>query len=104
MFPFNVINWAKLVLLSGVMSVCIGGAFLGIRSKYWDGLWQKDPIFEQDNINDRLGFHHVIMAVGIWPMMLAMISNAWQEKRPVTRDVEDGLYSKFSYIITKVGI
>ena len=102
MYPFNVINWAKTVLLSGVMSVLMGGVFIGIRWKYFDAKWIKDPIFEQDNINDRLGFHHCIMAVGIWPMLLCMISEAWREKGPVTRDVEDGLYSKLAYIMTKV--
>ena len=76
----------------------------GIRWKYWDRVWKIDPIFEQDNINDRLGFFHVLMAVGIWPMILTMISDAWREKLPVTRDVEDGLYSKFAYIFTKVYI
>ena len=99
MFPFNVIHWAKTVLLCGMMSVFIGGIFIGIRFKYFE---QKDSEYEQDNINDRLGFHHCIMAVGIWPMLLSMISEAWREKRPVTRDVEDGLYSKLVYIMTKV--
>lgn len=75
---------------------------MGIRWKYWDRVWKLDPTFEQDNINDRLGFFHVIMAVGIWPMLMAMISEGWRDKLPVTRDVEDGLYSKFAYIITKV--
>ena len=75
---------------------------MGIRSKYWDREWKQNPIFEQDNINDRLGFFHVLMAVGIWPMLLTMISEVWREKRSVTRDVEDGLYSKLAYIITKV--
>ena len=42
------------------------------------------------------------LAVGIWPMLLTMISEVWREKRSVTRDVEDGLYSKLAYIITKV--
>lgn len=47
MYPFNVINWVKQVLLAGVMSVCMGVIFLGIRWRYWDRAWQKDPIFEQ---------------------------------------------------------
>ena len=104
MYPFNVIHWAKTVLLSGIMSVLLGGIFIGIRWKYFDPKWTAEPTFEQDNINDRLGFHHCIMAVGIWPMLLSMISEAWREKRPVTRDVEDGLYSKLAYIMTKVYI
>ena len=82
------------------MSVLLGGVFLGIRWKYWIPEWS--PHFEQDNVSDRMGFIHVIMSVGVWPMLLTMISEAWMEKLPMTRDVEDGLYSKFAYIITKV--
>ena len=51
MFPFNVINWVKMVLLSGVMSACLGAVFMGIRWKYWDRAWQASHIFEQDNIS-----------------------------------------------------
>ena len=50
MFPFNVINWVKLVLLSGLMSILMGGVFLGIRWRYWDRAWQNDPIFEQVSV------------------------------------------------------
>jgi hypothetical protein len=124
MYPFNVINWFKMVLLSGAMSISLGAVFLGIRWRYWDSNWPSDPIFEQvikrnkrdieiqsamknnvhfqDNINDRLGFHHVFMSVGIWPMIMALITDEWRNKRPVTRDVEDRLYSKAAYIFTKV--
>ena len=102
MYPFNVISWVKMVLLSGVMSICLGGIFLGIRWRYWDRAWQNDPIFEQDNIGDRLGFHYVFMVVGVWPMILAMITEEWRNKRSVTRDIEDRLYSKVAYILTKV--
>ena len=30
-YPFNVIQWVKMVLLAGVMSTCVGGIFVGIR-------------------------------------------------------------------------
>lgn len=102
MYPFNVINWVRVVLLSGLMSICLGGIFLGMRWRYWDSDWQVDPIFEQDNIGDRLGFHYVFMAVGVWPMLMAMITEEWRNKGSVTRDIEDRLYSKVAYIITKV--
>ena len=29
MYPFNVINWVKMVLLAGAMSVCVGAVFVG---------------------------------------------------------------------------
>ena len=55
-------------------------------------------------ILDRLGFHHVLMAVGIWPLMMVTIGETWRGQAAITRDVEDGLYSKAAYIITKVDI
>ena len=55
-------------------------------------------------ILDRLGFHHVLMAVGIWPLMMVTIGETWRGQAAITRDVEDGLYSKAAYIITKVCI
>ena len=55
-------------------------------------------------ILDRLGFHHVLMAVGIWPLMMVTIGETWRGQAAITRDVEDGLYSKAAYIITKVYI
>ena len=65
-YPFNVINWVKMVLVSGIMSVCTGAVFAGMRWRYWDKAWQRDPNYGQENVNDRLGFHHVMMCVGVW--------------------------------------
>ena len=45
-----------------------------------------------------------MMAVGIWPVMLATIGETWRGQAAITRDVEDGLYSKSAYIITKVNL
>ena len=100
MFPFNVINWVKILLLSGLMSICLGAIFIGIRWRYWDSTW--DPVFEQDNIGDRLGFHYVFMTVGVWPTVLSLVTDEWRNKRAITRDVQDRLYSKVAYIFTKV--
>ena len=101
-YPFNVINWVKLVLVSGIMSVCIGAVFAGMRWRYWDKTWQRDPNYGQENVNDRLGFHHVIMCVGVWPMLMNVVTEVWRSKPPLTRDVEDRLYSKLVYGVTKV--
>ena len=102
MYPFNVINWVKLVLLSGAMSLCVGAVFVGIRWRYWDKLWQRDHVFAQENVNDRLGFHHVMMVVGVWPILLNIVTEVWTSKPQVTRDLDDRLYSKFAYSVTKV--
>ena len=42
------------------------------------------------------------MSVGVWPMLMALITDEWRNKRAVSRDVEDRLYSKAIYIFTKV--
>ena len=39
----------------------------------------------QENIGDRFGFHHVMMAVMLWPTLLVMIADVWRDKRSVTR-------------------
>jgi hypothetical protein len=43
-----------------------------------------------------------MMSVALWPTILVMIGDVWRSKRPVTRDVEDRLYSKLAYLVTKV--
>jgi len=100
-YPFNVIHWVKLVLLAGIMSTCLGGVFVGIRWRYWDAKWQQDHSYGQENVNDRLGFHHVMLSVGLWPVLLATASEAWASKPAITRDVQDRLYSRFSFALTK---
>ena len=51
MFPFNIIEWVKLVLLAGVMSVSIGTVFIGVRWRYWEYDPQgRNERFEQANI------------------------------------------------------
>ncbi len=59
-------------------------------------------LFFKENIGDRFGFHHVMMSVALWPTILVMVGDVWRSKRPVTRDVEDRLYSKLAYLVTKV--
>ena len=51
MFPFNIIEWVKLVLLAGVMSVAVGTVFIGVRWRYWEYDPQgRNERFEQANI------------------------------------------------------
>jgi len=100
MYPFNVINWVKMVILAGAMSVCVGAVFVGARWRYWDS--SDDHIFGQENINDRLGWHHVMMSVATWPLILNFLSDLWRHKPMLTRDLDDKLYSKLAYSITKI--
>ena len=102
MYPFNVITWIKLVIISGLISVCLGTVFAGIRWRFWDSVWQREPEFEQDNVNDRVGFNHVMSVVGVWTLLLHLAADVWRDRGAVARDINDDLYSKFAYIFTKV--
>ena len=42
MYPFNVINWVKMVLVSGLMSLGLGAVFLGTRWRFWDTQVEED--------------------------------------------------------------
>ena len=44
------------------------------HNRYWDTKWQQDHSYGQENVNDRLGFHHVMMSVGLWPILLSTAS------------------------------
>ena len=108
MYPFNVIDWVKQVLLAGTLSTLLGAIYLGLRWRYWDRSWVASaqsgggPVFEQDNLSDRLGFYHVLMAVGLWPgVLMSSVSAVWKAKSAVTRDLDDGLYSKTAYAVAK---
>ena len=72
------------------------------RWRYWDREWQKDHMFGQENINDRLGWHHVMMSVAPWPLILLSLSDLWRRKPMLTRDLEDALYTKTAYSITEI--
>ena len=64
-YPFNVINWVRLLLISASMSAFIGAVFVGTRWRYWDPNWERDSSFGQENISDPLGFYNVLMAAGV---------------------------------------
>ena len=59
-------------------------------------------MFGQENINDRLGWHHVMMGVAPWPLILLSLSDLWRRKPMLTRDLEDALYTKTAYSITEI--
>merc|ERR1712241_1025732 len=101
MYPFNVINWVTMVLVCGAMSVCVGAVFSGVRWRYWDGQWQDNVEFHQENITDRLGWHHVMMSVATWPLLLYTLTDRGNFKPMLTRDLDDRLYTKFAYSVTK---
>lgn len=42
-----------------------------------------------------------MMVAGVWPVLLNVVTEVWTSKPQVTRDLDDRLYSRFAYSVTK---
>lgn len=90
--PNTFIHWLSLIVLSVSLSLIVGAIF-------WD-VPNSDP---QLNLNDRLGYHFSVMCISIWPILLTLtLSDIKRNKATVERDINDNLYGRTTYIISKV--
>lgn len=92
--PATFIAWLTLIVISASLSLIIGAIF-------WD-VPNSDP---QLNLNDRLGYHYSVMCVTSWPLLLLLtLSEVQRNRNTVERDIKDGLYTRLTYIVSKVSI
>lgn len=91
MFPFNFCKICTNVFIVALISTLIGAIYENVRLDT-----------EQDAAQDRVGFYYVVMAVAVWPILLLTVTEVWCNKDAVNRDLEDQLYSKAAYIISKM--
>lgn len=90
--PNTFIRWTQLFILAVTISLIVGAIF-------WD-VPNTDP---QLALNDRIGYHYTVMCVASWPLLLALtLGDIRSRKETVERDVRDGLYGRFTYIVIKV--
>ncbi|KAJ8967314.1 hypothetical protein NQ317_013783 [Molorchus minor] len=89
--PNTFLNWLTLIIISASLSLIIGGIFWDVPSS--------DP---QLILNDRQGYHYSVMCIMLWPLLLFLtVSEIRRNRKTVERDVNDGLYGRLTYIITK---
>lgn len=90
--PNTFVNWITLIIISASLSLIVGAIF-------WD-VPNMDP---QLLLNDRLGYHYTVMCVTVWPILLALtLSELRRNHKTVEREIEDGLYGRFTYIFVKI--
>ncbi|XP_055904033.1 ATP-binding cassette sub-family G member 8 isoform X1 [Eupeodes corollae] len=85
--PGSLLTWISKLIAAAVLSLCIGCIF-------WD-VPASDP---QLTYNDRFGYHHCIMAVAYWPLLMLTIRDAQDDRKHVERDIRLGMYSRELYI------
>lgn len=88
--PGSLLSWITKLIAAAVLSLLIGCIFWDVPSS--------DP---QLNLNDRLGYHHAIMAVAFWPIMLLNIRDIHEDRKHAERDIALGLYGRFIYILVQ---
>uniref|UniRef100_A0A2C9GQ68 Uncharacterized protein n=1 Tax=Anopheles arabiensis TaxID=7173 RepID=A0A2C9GQ68_ANOAR len=86
--PGSLLTWISRLILAAVLSLLIGCIF-------WD-VPASDP---QLNLNDRLGYHHCMMMVALWPLLLLQIRDVQEDRRHAEKDLKLGLYGRFLYMI-----
>ena len=91
-FPANVQRWLSVFMTTTFMSIVLGSIFWQVRSSQ----------SEQEDVNDRLALHYVVATVGVWPTLLLIITQVWNEKNSLARDVNDHLYGRFVYFLAEV--
>ncbi|XP_037923929.1 ABC transporter G family member 4 isoform X1 [Hermetia illucens] len=85
--PGSLLSWISKLIAAAVLSLFIGCIF-------WD-VPASDP---QLNFNDRLGYHHCIMAIAYWPLLMLTIRDVYEDRKYAERDIRLGLYSRYLYI------
>lgn len=89
--PGSLLTWISKLISAAVLSLCIGCIF-------WD-VPASDP---QLNYNDRLGYHHCVMALAYYPLLMLTIRDAQEDRRHAERDIQMNLYSRSLYILVQV--
>lgn len=89
--PGSLLTWISKLISAAVLSLCIGCIF-------WD-VPASDP---QLSYNDRFGYHHCVMVLCYWPLVMLTIRDTQEDRRHAERDIRLGLYSRSLYIVVQV--
>lgn len=85
-------SWLALIILAASLSLIVGAIF-----------WDVPSTDKQLNLNDRQGYHYSVMCIVLWPVLLYLtVLEVTKNRKTVQRDIKDGLYSRSTYIVTKV--
>ncbi|XP_033162111.1 ATP-binding cassette sub-family G member 8 isoform X2 [Drosophila mauritiana] len=88
--PGSLLTWISKLIAAAVLSLCIGCIF-------WD-VPASDP---QLSYHDRLGYHHCVMVLVYWPLVMLTIRDTQEDRRHAERDIRLGLYTRSLYIVVQ---
>jgi hypothetical protein len=85
--PGSLLTWISRLIIAAVLSLALGGIF-------WD-IPASDPLL---TYNDRLGYHHTMMAIAFWPILMLLIRDIQNDRKCAEKDIHLELYGRFGYI------
>uniref|UniRef100_A0A0U9HSG6 Putative ABCG protein n=1 Tax=Chrysomela populi TaxID=154003 RepID=A0A0U9HSG6_CHRPP len=89
--PVTFLHWLRTIILAASLSLILGAIF-----------WDIPTSDSQLMLNDRQGYHYGAACLLVWPLLLHLaVSEVRRNRQTVERDIEDGLYGRATYIITK---
>lgn len=89
--PGSLLNWISKLVTAAILSLLIGCI-------YWD-VPSSDP---QLKLNDRFGYHHCVMIVTVFPLLLMTIRDAHTDRMYAEKDIALKSYGRFVYIFNQV--
>lgn len=87
------VSWIIKLVVAAILSIMVGCI-------YWD-VPTSDP---QLKFNDRFGYHHCIMIICVFPLLLMTIKETHLDRKYAEKDISLKFYGRTVYIITQVSI
>lgn len=88
--PWAFTRLLQKIVISASLSMILGAIF-------WDVASDGDLY-----LRDRIGFYYASLGVLFWPLSLVAICEVTDSRPSVERDIRDGLYGRFIYILLEV--
>ncbi|XP_066598452.1 ATP-binding cassette sub-family G member 5 [Prorops nasuta] len=88
--PWALTRLLQKIVISATLSILLGAIF-------WD-------VADESNLylRDRIGLHYASLGIFFWPLSLLAICDVADYRPNVERDIRDGLYGRFIYIIMEL--
>ncbi|XP_050451262.1 ATP-binding cassette sub-family G member 8 isoform X1 [Cataglyphis hispanica] len=88
--PWTLTRLLRKIIISASLSILLGAIF-------WD-------VASESNLylRDRIGYHYASLGIFFWPLSLLAMCDVANSRPNVERDIRDGLYSRFIYILVEL--
>lgn len=91
--PGSLLSWISKLIVAAILSLLIGCI-------YWD-VPTSDP---QLKFNDRFGYHHCVMIIAIFPLLLMTIRDTHLDRKYAEKDISLKFYGRTVYIVSQVNL